>query len=752
MASKYKAPTTKTVFVADSIPAFSRRVTIQVTETESVTYDLRYITRDDQLPEVSDWAEKQRAVGVDLETSDLVPRKGHIATLQIGNPFGPDPRAYVIDLRCVTAPALARVFAVFRSTAVVKYGQNLKFECKWLQHHYGIVFRNCRDTQVTELVMRAGLFESKNHYASSGERAAYKWCSMFQLAQRYLGLNLDKDHDLRTSFYDTPGGMHTERQLVYAAGDVIYPFFIWKYQKAIAQDRRLMGVLKIEWNLIPVLADAEVRGIRVNTAKWRSLWQEAVKLSAETERVLDDMFRPVTYQQDLFDTQYGTKARPIYPKKNEPLNYSSSDHKLWAIKAYCESIGWDREVVTKPARAVELRTQYGQEWMNYQASQGRPSTVDKVPDHLIPESKYCLLLDTDKKTLMLRMLRGQLPSRVVNLLTDYSKYEKRATGFGLQFLKKHVDEDDRLRTEIHQCATATGRKSTTPNTQNIPGDKRYRSCFIPADGYKFCIADYSQIEPRISAQVSKDATYVAAFANSEDIYLSVAENMFGFRPDKKTPEGKLLRQIAKIIVLALAYRMGPVKLRDQLTLGLAEYIIAGERPAPTLEEARELWNKFFEACPGIRVYQDECSQLASPSETKRAKLWDDFLGEQVTYIQGPCGRIRFFPPDALNTYTEAPNAPIQGASATIMKAAIVLIQEVIDERGWDAHLANAVHDEAVYEVEESVAVEFALVMKERMEFAASFFVPDVPCPAEFPENTEGVVDIWTKGVELEAAV
>lgn len=745
----------KVIFAADKTPAASRMLTIQVTNELSIRYELIYVTSDEQMPTLTAWAEKQKAMGVDIETDGLEQRGGHIATIQIGNPFGDNPRAYVIDARSVSPQALEPLFQVFRSKNCIKYGQNLKFECKWLQEHYGVHMRNLRDTQLNELVLRAGLFDSKNNYAASGERAAYKWCSMGELGLRYLGISLDKDHDLRTSFYHTPPGRHTERQLAYAAGDVIYPFYIWKYQKIVAEQRKLLGILKVEWNLIPILANAENRGIGIDTASWRALWQESVKLSAQTVRALDDLFRPITLQQDLFDGILGTNARPIYPKKNEPLNYSSSEHKLWAIKAYCESIGWKQEIVIAPARALELKKEYGEEWLEYNKSQGRKVEVGNVPERLVPEDKFCILLDTDKKTLLLRMLRGQLPSNIVRLLTDYSKYEKRATAFGIQFLKKYVDEDGRLRTEIHQCVTNTGRMSTTPNTQNWPADKRYRACAVPAKGYKYVIADYSQIEPRISAQVSNDPTYIAAFALADDIYLSVAENMFGFRPDKKTPEGALLRQIAKIIVLALAYRMGPDKLRNQLTLGLAEYIERGEREAPTYQEALDLWKKFFEACPGIQEYQNECSELAHPQNTKREKLWDDFLGKEVTYIQAPCGRIRFFPPDALTTYTEAPNAPIQGGSATIMKAAIVLIQDEIDERGWDAHLVNAVHDEAVYEVEEPIAHEFAGMMKERMEFAASFYIPNVPCIAEYPENTSGVVPFWTKGFnkpeEAEAA-
>jgi DNA polymerase I-like protein with 3'-5' exonuclease and polymerase domains len=729
-------------------------VTIDVEKGMPLTYELYYVTADEHVPHLMEWLNRQSIFGFDLETSAIKPRKGHIATLQFGNPNGKQPRAYVVDVRCVSREALQPVFDKLEDRTVPKLGQNIKFECAWMLHHFGVRIRNVVDTMINELVARAGLFDAKDGYVkkANSERAAYKWCSMAKLADRYLRLNIDKDKDLRTSFYSTPPGTHSYRQLAYAAGDVIYVFPIARYQQELIAKRKLKNIVKIEYGVIPVLADAEVTGIPVNTGAWRGLWQESVVFAASAEGALDDLFRPVCFQGDFFAPD--PLVRPVYPKRNKPLNYTSGEQVRWALKAYCESIGWDREVIIDMPRFVNVakKSDKANEWMRWQKEQGRPREWVDVPAHLLDERKYCVLTDADKKTLLLRMLRGQLPRDVVQLLLQYSTHEKRATGFGINWLNANVEEDGRIHTEMHQCATNTGRLSTTPNVQNIPGDARYRACFHAGKGKKFVILDYSQIEPRLSCQVSRDPTYMSAFLADDDIYLTVAAEMFGERPDRETTEGAVLRQIAKIIVLALAYRMGAAKLRDALTLGLEKEILSGVRHAPTQEEAQLLHTKFFEACTGVKEFQELCSRLAHPKDSPREKLWDDFLGTFVTYIQSPCGRIRFFAPDALNTYTEAPNAPIQGASATITKAAAVLVQRWIDDKGVDAHVVNLVHDEIVWEVDETRAEEFKHVAKKLMEQAAQFYIPDIPVKAEFPENSTGVLDVWAKKLPKPKAV
>lgn len=773
-AKQYGLPLVGTILKPDlATPlCYVLDVVVDVGVVQQVSY--YYITDDDEIPHFLEWAKNLTVLGYDLETSGLNPMDDKIATMQLGNPKAPSPRAYVFDVRALSRDALEPVFDLLRNPAVLKLGQNVRFECKWTQFHYGVKVRHVWDTQVTEMISRAGLYQKATSAATRGEdRGAYKYTSMFALAKRYLGQEIDKDHDLRTGFYATPVGEHSLRQIVYAASDVIYPFYIASHQKELLRSRKLESIAKIEMGVIPVLADMELTGFRIDVKKWRKLWQDAVQKRAEVERKLDEVMLGI--QPDLFG---GTdlNVRPIYTggKKPTPLNYSSSAQVKWYLQQVCQARHWSHRIIATQLQFNRLMEDCAKPWQHGEpdwVGEGRAwleknptKSAKDIPYWFLPEKDYCILIKADKINLLLAKARRQLPADVVDLLLDYSKQDIRCDTFGNEFLKKHVrHETGAIHTEFHQAVTATGRLSSSPNLQNIPSGKDYRSCFIPQPGYAFVICDYSQVEPRITAQMSGDPTYTTTFLNDDDIYLAVAEAMLGYRPDihsddpKVKAQAKLERKIFKTVVLALAYSMGARKLRDRLTVALVDEIMAGVVEAPTYEYAKELWDRFFEVHAKVREFQNRCVNDASPKirdgdgwdaplVSNPRKVWDDFLQAEVTWVSAPCGRKRFFPPDAMNCYTEGPNVGPQSGSATMTKAAAWLIQQEIDRGGWDAHLVNLVHDEIVVMVRLDQAQAFAPIMKALMERAGQHYCPDIPIKAEFPEGSNGVVSYWAKEV------
>lgn len=768
-AKKYEIPLVATLLKPDLTTPLGYVVNVEVERDKIVQVTYYYITDDAEVEHFLTWQRGISALGYDLETSGLNPMDDKIATLQLGNPKVPQPRAYVFDVRALSREALEPVFDILRDTTRLKLGQNVKFECKWTQFHWGVKVRHVWDTQVVEMVARAGLYSKKGSDAGAkGEdKAAYKHTSMAALCRRYLGVDIDKDHDLRVSFYRTPVGEHSFRQIVYAGGDVIYPFYIAAHQKQLFQDRKLESVLKIEMGVIPVLADMELTGFKIDVKQWRILWQAAVEKRAIVERKLDELVQGI--QPDLFG---GTElnVRPIYTgtKRPQPLNYSSSAQVKWVIQQVCSARHWPVRIITTDAQFHRLMADCAKPWQHGEPDwvregrawleRNKTKTPADMPYYLLPEREYVILIQADKDHLTLAMARKQLPEDLIDLLLEYSHQDIRCDTFGNEFLKKYVRRDTGcIHTEFHQAVTTTGRLSSSPNLQNIPRGKEYRSCFVPRDGYAFVICDYSQIEPRITAQMSGDPTYTRTFVNDDDLYLAVAEAMLGHRPDKKTPEGKLERTIFKTVVLALAYNMGKWKLRDRLTLALIKEIRSGKVEAPTFAYAAELWDRFFEVHGKVREIQTKCINDASPRIKVSSdwdaemianprKVWDDFLQESVTWVTAPCGRKRFFPSDAKNCYTEAPNVGPQSGSATITKAAAWMLQREIDTNGWDAHLVNLVHDEIVVMVRMDQALAFAPVMKAIMEKAGQHYCPDIPIKAEYPEGSNGVVAYWAKEV------
>ena len=749
--AKAQAPGAKHKVTYDEYTGNISEVAASVEVRKGMFEDLRYryATTTEHLEEIKQWLAGHKLVGLDLETSGLKPTQDVIATMQLGirqHPSGIS--AWVIDVRMFTAVQLEYILDWLESRAVTKLGQNLGFEYGFLRHHYGVRLRGVADTQVAELACRAGLFQSVKGKSTAHLRAGYTLCSMKELMRRYAGIEIDKGLDVRLSFNTVKPGRHGPDQIVYAASDVVYPFIIAESQKEVIAERGLRNVIKLEMESLPVIHEMEYQGMRVDQAAWRELWQEAVTELASCERTLDTLIRGSTLQDDLFDTA-DVKSRPIFPKSNTPLNYSSFVHVRWAIKAYCQRVNWPVRVVSDLAELKKLKIEHGQEWLTRQLDNGRDVTEDNIPDWVLPETQFCILLESSKISLTLARARKQLPAEFVGALLAYSKMDQRASAFGNEWLVKNIRKTTgRVHSAFHQLITNTGRLSSQPNLQNIPNDPRYRKCFIPAPGYSFVIADYSQQEPRLLAQECQDPVYVNTYLQADDLYMSVCEAMLGRRPDLSTEAGKLERQVFKIIVLSMAYRSGVAKLRDQLTLGLADAIEMGTAEAPTQKYAAEMHKRFFEVHARVRQYQEECSNGADPANESAPRFWDEMVGAFVTYVRAPCGRLHMFGPESINTYTEASNAPIQGGSASMIKAAACLLQREIDKRGWQdlAYVVNIVHDEIVTEAHDSIAAEIATLQQQAMVSAGQLYCPSIPVVAEFPKNSTGVVPYWTKGL------
>jgi DNA polymerase I-like protein with 3'-5' exonuclease and polymerase domains len=778
----------------------------------AVTLAIRqfYVCRDSEVQHYLDWLETlprdgrgRRQLGWDTETSGIHWRKEKIATEQFGNPFADDPRAYTFDVRCLSAAALARVMAPVDDPSFVKLVQHGKFECLYAMHHLGARPTMLIDTQVAELVIRTGLLPGGDGDGGGDgqDRRAYGACSMKKLVERRCGgLDIDKDHDLRVSFYVTPPGQHSVRQVLYAGSDTIHPFYIWRDQQRDVDARALRSVLAVEFELIPVLAEMEIAGMAFDSEAWITLWQEAVEQQDRIERRLDAMFLVV--QGDLFngtlvddspsrpcticggsgkrqgrgECDYcggtgrtrGQGVRPLYTAgkgknaKPRPLNWGSSAQVKWALRQYCAAVAWPITLVTTEKELLDLKRRLGVEWLRRRKligfdeegrlldAAGKPlaaipdELAEQVPDYVIPEETHCLLLSADHKDLTLRKIRGQLPKDFVELILDYSETKAKLGTFGIDFLK-NVHDDGRVRFEFHQAVTATGRLSASPNGMNIPRDERYRACFRAGKGKKLCIADYSQQEPRLSAVVSQDELYLRNYRNGDDLYVVLTEEMVGYRPDVHAEDeefrkkSKKDRQSTKSTALGLGYRMGKGKLRDKLTYDLGEPV--------TFEAASQQHDAYLSRCPGIKTFQELCFEKANPESETAVRIWDEYLGQAVTFIESPCGRKRFFAPDSLSVYTEACNFPIQAAGATMTKSAMCLITREIRRRGWAgrAYIVNAIHDELVVEADADIAPEVAVMMKEEMERSGSHYLRGVvPAIADFA-TTDGTADCWVKG-------
>lgn len=263
----------------------------------------------------------------------------------------------------------------------------------------------------------------------------------------------------------------------------------------------------------------------------------------------------------------------------------------------------------------------------------------------------------------------------------------------------------RVHTSFNQVGSATGRLSSAdPNVQNIPVrtelGRRVRKAFttLVKDGWLLLGADYSQIELRILAHLSREPALIEAFRNGEDIHSATAATMYELAsPGQVTADQ---RRIAKILNFGVIYGLGPVGVARQTDL--------------TRQQGQQFIDMYFHKYPGIRDYIEKVK----------------FEAKQKGYVQTITGRRRRLP--EINSGNQgsraaaermAVNMPIQGTSADIIKLAMIHIDAEIDRRGLQSNMLIQVHDELIFEVPPSEFQEMVALVKDFMPHAMDLSVP-----------------------------
>jgi DNA polymerase I len=288
------------------------------------------------------------------------------------------------------------------------------------------------------------------------------------------------------------------------------------------------------------------------------------------------------------------------------------------------------------------------------------------------------------------------------IVLDYRGLAKLKSTYTDKLPEQINPKTGRIHTSYHQAVAQTGRLSSAdPNLQNIPirraEGRRIRQAFIAPPGHVLLAADYSQIELRIMAHLSRDEGLLAAFAEDRDVHQATAGEVFGVPLAEVTADQ---RRAAKTINFGLIYGMSPFGLARQL--GIAR------------GEAQSYVERYFQRYPGVRRFMDETRQQA----------------RERGYVETVYGR-RLYLPDirsgnaATRQYAErsAINAPMQGTAADIIKRAMIAVDSWCAREDAPARLIMQVHDELVLEVRSDAAESVAEAVRERMTAAAELSVP-----------------------------
>jgi len=302
---------------------------------------------------------------------------------------------------------------------------------------------------------------------------------------------------------------------------------------------------------------------------------------------------------------------------------------------------------------------------------------------------------------------------LVDLIMSYRTLTKLNSTY-LEALPRQINaRTGRLHTSYHQAVTATGRLSSSkPNLQNIPirseQGARIRSAFVASEGNTIVAADYSQIELRIMAHISKDNNLVEAFNNNVDVHSATAAQMFGTPLDEVSKDQ---RRNAKAINFGLIYGMSAFGLAKQIDVSRTE--------------AREYIDAYFENYPGVLEYMDSTKEKA-----KELGFVETIEGRRL-YLPQVNAKNKILQQHALRT---AINAPMQGSSADIIKKAMLDIQAWIDSEENGVKMLMQVHDELVFEIPTDKAQAYAEVIRIKMEDAVAL---DIPLVVDV-----GIADNW----------
>ena len=280
-------------------------------------------------------------------------------------------------------------------------------------------------------------------------------------------------------------------------------------------------------------------------------------------------------------------------------------------------------------------------------------------------------------------------------LNEYSKVHKLITGY-LDTIPLMLDEHNVLRGDLNSCGTKTGRMSSSdPNLQNQPNNPKFpvRKAFIPRPGYVLVNYDYSQLELRVMAHLSKDPKFIHIFKTGGDPHGDVSKRL------------GIPRKSAKIMNFGVLYGMGPNHFADTFNV--------------SIEEATKMVEDYHKTYAGFAKWKEQTENFA----------------KRYGYVRNMFGRRRWLPEATKDPFhrnnkayygalREAVNTIVQGSGADLMKLATIATVKKIKEEGVDAHFLLQVHDENLFEAKYGAdAIRCEQIMVECMEHTTELCIP-----------------------------
>ncbi len=638
-------------------------------------------------------------LALDLETTGLDMHKDNVVSIALGTPR----RVVVLDMRPYygllqeeQAQWKEALTELLHLSGVTWIGHNLKFDWSFLNVHFGVRLGQVYDTMIVEqLVHGTGLLQGRVS------------ASLLETAKRYEITVTKEQRSWFIDLHQRPEEWNApfpEEQLSYIVQDIDVPYRIAEKQQPLLTHHALEEVTRLEHAALPAIAAMEVRGALIDQVRWkqvletkrarqRALEQELVQVLGTALRTAQER----TYQVQIEKNAVYQQALQAEEKRLMYAYAASNERGKQIWKTFCVNgiATWSLQHPQPDKPRVP------QERINLSSSEQLMEALAQIGVHV-----------TSTKEEALEEHVGTHP--VIARLLEWRKLSHFCSAFGENLLA-FVRANGRIHANFNQTGAVSGRIICSgPNLQQIPKKQAndaegedIRQCFVAPPGSCLLTADLSNIELRILAEVSRDATMLRFFAEGRDLHAETAKLMFRLSPGTDTKKhlykGVKVRDIAKIINFGLSYGMGAQSLAKKIDV--------------SVEEARDLLQTYARTYPGATSWLRRTAQEAL----------------QRGYASTLAGRKRFFQANGLDKSRRAAmernakNHPIQGTNADILKRALALLHETLPR---EVHIVLVVHDEIVLECPEGLREEATRVLKQAMVQACRDYlkIVDIPEP------------------------
>jgi DNA polymerase I-like protein with 3'-5' exonuclease and polymerase domains len=604
-------------------------------------------------------AEQTEAFALDTETTGLNPKKERIRLIQITLA---DSNTVAIDAFAVGEQGLAPLFEVLSAEAgppIVMHNAVFDLSHLWMAGCI-IPAERIRCTMLQERCLTAGITEARvrgqredddledlAELVDGGATVGHRDVSVSLEASVKRRLNLALPKDEQKSNWATPD--LRQAQLAYAYRDPHATLALYNGQLPVLADLGLEATAELE-----------------NQCAWTMAWMGLNGLPVDRQEVTE-------LRKHLLEEEGRLRVELLETLDAELI---ARGH-----------VGLDRDIFGKIDEAY-VKPNHSPTFLDWMRKVG----ID--------------LPDLSKST---RRLSSYIQHPVM------AAFEAWKGSFSLSLygtkLAGAIEADDRVYCNFRQYGAGTGRMTSSQpiNLQNIPRDARFRKAFKAPQGFKAVVGDYPTVEPRISAELSKDKVMLEIFRAGRDIYKGTAAALNSIDYDDVTPAQ---RKTAKPILLGLQYGMGAANLGRNSFLGYGV----------TLENPEETRDAFFSTYSGLRRWH--------------RRIADKVDGATTYECRTPLGRRRVLMGDSV-TFTTAVNTPVQGCAADIMKRALVLLPQMILEAGLaQTELVSVVHDEVILIAADAEAETAAKVLAAAMEAGAAEFL-EIPLKVDV-----GIGDSW----------